>query len=168
MLFLSAHLERNRTTYYERLQGVRECGEVQEWLQFFLQAGSSQAADAVTRAEDLLDLREDFRNRLRGKRSRFNEVVDLLFGTPVLSVRIVVSRLEETPQGALLLLRQLVDAAILDEPTTGPGRRGRYECRPLLDVLVRWSRPSADTPGMGSQATLWVRRPPTSKQAVRL
>jgi len=37
LLYLSAHLEQNRTTYYERLQAVRERGEIQEWLQFFLQ-----------------------------------------------------------------------------------------------------------------------------------
>ena len=48
LLYLSAHLEQNRTTYYERLQAVRERGEIQEWLQFFLQAVSTQAADAVT------------------------------------------------------------------------------------------------------------------------
>ncbi len=136
LLYLSAHLEQNRTTYYERLQAVREQGEVQEWLQFFLQAISTQAADAVTRAEDLLDLREEFRSRLRGKRSRATEVVDLLFGNPVMTVRIVVNRLGVTPQGATLLLRQLVEAKILDQPRTGPGRRTRYTCQALMTVLV--------------------------------
>jgi Fic family protein len=136
LLYLSAHLEQNRTTYYERLQAVRERGEVQEWLQFFLQAISTQAADAVTRAEALVDLREEFRSRLRGKRSRATEVVDLLFGNPVMTVRIVVNRLGVTPQGAALLLRQLVEAKILDEPRTGPGRRTRYTCQALMTVLA--------------------------------
>jgi len=137
LLYLSAHLEQNRTTYYERLQAVRERGEIQEWLQFFLQAVSTQAADAVTRAEDLVDLREEFRSRLRGKRSRATEVVDLLFGNPVITVRIVVNRLGVTPQGATLLLRQLVEAKSLDEPSSGPGRRARYTCQALLKVLIR-------------------------------
>jgi hypothetical protein len=136
LLYLSAHLEQNRATYYERLQAVRERGEVQEWLQFFLQAVSTPAADAVTRAEDLVDLREEFRSRLRGKRSRANEVVDLLFGNPVMTVRIVVNRLGVTPQGATLLLRQLVEAEIPDQPRTRPGRRTRYTCQALMRVLV--------------------------------
>lgn len=75
---------------------MRERGEIQEWLQFFLQAVSTQAVDAVTRAEDLVDLREEFRSRLRGKRSRATEVIDLLFGNPVMTVRIVVDRLGVT------------------------------------------------------------------------
>lgn len=137
LLYLSAHLEQNRSTYYERLQGIRERGEVQQWLQFFLEAVSTQATDAVARAEELLDLREDFRSRLRGRRSRANEVVDLLFGNPVLTVRIVGNRLGVTPQGATLLLRQLVGAGILDEASSGPGRRARFDCPAILTLLVR-------------------------------
>ncbi len=41
-----------------------------------------------------MDPREEFRSRLRGKRSRATEVVDLLFGNPVMTVRIVLNRLE--------------------------------------------------------------------------
>ena len=74
-------------------------------MQFFLRAISTQAADAVTRAEAPVDLREEFRSRLRGKRSRATEVLDLLFGNPVMTVRIVVNRLGVTPQGATLFLR---------------------------------------------------------------
>ncbi len=83
-----------------------------------------------------VDLREEFRSGLRGKRSRATEVVDLLFGNPVMTVRIVVNRLGVTPQGATLLLRQVVDAKILDEPRTGPGRRTRYTCQALMGVLA--------------------------------
>lgn len=63
-------------------------------------------------------------------------MVDLLFGNPVMTVRIVVNRLGVTPQGATLLLRQLVEAKILDEPSSGPGRRARYTCQALLKVLI--------------------------------
>ncbi len=137
LLYLSAHFERNRDTYYERLQAVRETGAVQEWLRFFLQAVSTQATDAVERAEELIDLREDFRSRLRGRRSRAIEVVDLLMGNPVVSVRFVVNHLGITPQGASLLLRQLIDVGILNGPTTSPGKRARFECPDLLRVLLR-------------------------------
>ena len=82
LLYLSAHLQAHRTTYYERLQSIRERGEVQAWLRFFLEAVSTQASDAVLRAEELLDLREDFRSRLKGKRSRAIEVSTCCSATP--------------------------------------------------------------------------------------
>ncbi len=96
--------------------------------------GAWPAPDACSR---LRTCSSRFRFRLRGKRSRANEVVDLLFGYPVLTVKVVVNRLGVTPQGATLLLRQLVAAGIVDEPPTGRGRRARFTSPALLEVLVR-------------------------------
>ncbi len=72
------------TTAY-KLSGER--GELREWLGFFLTGVTEQAADAVTRAERLVDLREVYRLRLLGDRSRAVEVVDLVFQNPVLTRR---------------------------------------------------------------------------------
>ncbi len=36
LLYLSAYFERRRSDYYDRLQAVRERGELLEWLGFFL------------------------------------------------------------------------------------------------------------------------------------
>ena len=60
---------------------MRERGELQEWIQFFLTAVAAQAEDAVTRAEQLVDLRERYRLDLAGSRSRAAEVVDLVMET---------------------------------------------------------------------------------------
>ncbi len=87
LLYISRYLEDNRTEYYSRLQALRERGEVQEWLQFFLRAVDAQARDAVQRAERLVDVRERYRLALRGSRSRASEVVDLLLANPVLTTR---------------------------------------------------------------------------------
>ena len=107
LLYLSSYLEQNRREYYERLQAVRERGEVQEWLQFFLTAVAAQAEDAVVRAERLHDLRETYRTQLGGSRSRAVEVVDLLFSNPVITARRVSETLRVTNQGALNLIHQL-------------------------------------------------------------
>jgi Fic family protein len=109
LLYISSYLEEYRREYYERLQAVRERAEIQEWLQFFLTAVSVQAEDAVTRAEQLHDLRESYRSQLAGSRSRAVEVVDLLFVNPFVTVRGVASALGITPQGASNLVRQLED-----------------------------------------------------------
>src|SRR5437588_5337539 len=92
LLYLSAYFETHRREYYERLQAVRERGEIQEWLQFFLTAVAVQAEDAVARAEHLHDLREKYRSALAGSRSRAVEVVDLLFVNPFVTVRRVAKR----------------------------------------------------------------------------
>ena len=107
LLYISSYLEQHRREYYDRLQGVRERAELQEWLQFFLTAVAVQAEDAVARAEHLHDLRERYRSELAGSRSRAVEVVDQLFVNPVITVRGIANSLGITTQGAANLIRQL-------------------------------------------------------------
>jgi Fic family protein len=114
LLYISAYLEEHRREYYERLQAVRERGEIQEWLQFFLTAVAIQAEDAVARAELLHDLRERYRSELAGSRSRAVEVVDLLFVNPFVAVRRVADSLSITTQGAANLIHQLQDRGWLN------------------------------------------------------
>lgn len=142
LLYVSAEFERSRPAYYDRLQGVRERGEVQLWLRFFLDAVTRQATDAVARAETIVDLREDFRSRLRGRRSRATEVVDLLVANPIITAPVVAEALSVTNQGASLLLRQLVDVDIVDAPVTAPGRASRYSSPLLLAALLRDGEPA--------------------------
>jgi Fic family protein len=124
LLYISSYLEEHRREYYERLQGVRERAEIQEWLQFFLTAVAVQADDAIARAEHLHDLRESYRSELAGNRSRAVEVVDFLFVNPVITVRSVASALKITNQGAANLIRQLESRNWLTLLRTG-GRGGR-------------------------------------------
>jgi len=107
LLYVSAYFAEHRREYYDRLQAVRERGEVQQWLQFFLTAVAAQASDGVERATRLLALREHYRTDLAGSRSRAPEVVDLLFVNPVVTAKQVQRQLKMSNQGALNLVRSL-------------------------------------------------------------
>jgi Fic family protein len=135
LLYLSSYFDQRKQEYYDRLQLLRERGEVMEWLQLFLTGVRVQAADAVDRAEELSDLREGYRARLRGNRSRAGEVVDLLFANPVLTVRYVQDRLGISQPGASNLLRLLVDRGVLREVGEGTGTRHKWFADGVLAVL---------------------------------
>lgn len=107
LFYISAYFEDHRQEYYDRLQAVRERGELQEWLQFFLTAVAAQAQDAVAKSEALFDVRERYRAELARSRSRAVEVVDLLFGNPFITAGGVEDRLGISNQGAINLIRQL-------------------------------------------------------------
>ena len=60
LLYLSAYFERRRNDYYDRLQAVRERGEMTEWLDFFLagrlragRGGRRERRDARRSSRDL-------------------------------------------------------------------------------------------------------------------
>lgn len=115
LLYLSPYFEARRREYYDRLQAVREHGEIQEWLQFFLTAVEAQATDGVRRARRLLDLRERYRLELMTARNRSGAVVDLMFENPIITTATVRDRLEISTQGALNLIRSLEDRGWLDQ-----------------------------------------------------
>jgi Fic family protein len=135
LLYLSSYFDDRKYEYYDRLQYLRERGEVTEWLRFFLDGVAVQATDAVDRAELLSDLRETFRARLRGGRSRAPEVVDLLFANPILTVRYVQQHLGLSQPGATNLLRLLTEHDIVREIGRGSGVRHRWISDGVLEVL---------------------------------
>lgn len=148
LLYISRFFEDNRAEYYDRLQGVRERGEIQEWLQLFLTAVAVQARDAVDRAEALVDLRERYRQALRGSRSRAPEVVDLLLGNPVLTAGRVERELSVTNAGALNLIRQLESLEVVqDVGRTGRGGRRVWVAHDVLTVLEGRSGDDQGAPG---------------------
>lgn len=136
LLYVSTYFERHRDEYYQRLQAVRERGEVQQWLQFFFEAIASQASDAVKRAEALTDLREDYRKRLHGSRSRAHEVVDMLLQNPFVTSSGVSHTLAITYQGATNLLRQLEKVKIVQKAAHVPGRSNRWLASEMLEILT--------------------------------
>jgi Fic family protein len=137
LLYLSPYLEERRDEYFACLQGVRERGDFDAWLRFFLRGVEAQANDAVARAERLLDLRERYRAATAALRSQAASLVDLVFETPVLTTRLVETRLSVARPTALRLLSQLEDLGILTEIETGARGRRRWIAREVLDMQTK-------------------------------
>lgn len=122
LLYLSGYLERHRREYYARLQGVREVGEIQEWLQFFLTAVHRSADDAVLRAERLVHRREGYLTEAMHSRSNLPRLVDLMFENPFLTVARAERLIGLTNQGARNLLKDASRRGWLTE--LGPHGKG--------------------------------------------
>jgi Fic family protein len=136
LLYLSGYLEAHRREYYERLQAVRERGEIQQWLQFFLTAVMRQAQDGVDRAARLVRLRERYLQEAAGSRSRVGEVLALIFANPFVTVRRVQLALEVTNQGARNLIRDSVARGWLEAiVVAGQGRRQYWVAREIFDIV---------------------------------
>lgn len=137
LLYLSAYLERDRSRYYEALQRVREYGDPLPWVELFLTAVHSQAADAVLRAQRIVELRERYRLSASAITSRnAMTLVDLVCETPIVSSRAVEVRLGVTRPTALKLLRQLEEVGVLQEGTPGPRGQRRYLAREFMAAVT--------------------------------
>lgn len=136
LLYLSPYFERDRASYYDHLQAVRERGALQEWLRYFLAGVALQANDAVDRAERLTDLQARYRADLANDRSRALEVVDLAFENPYLTTARVVTALDMTNAGANGVIRRLEERGWLQQVrVSGRGGRITWVAHEIMDIL---------------------------------
>jgi len=127
LLYLSHYFKRHRDEYYARLQAVRTHGDWEGWIDFFLEAVSSVAAEATQRARKIIELRERDRSLLRerlGRRAAAGlDLLDLLIEHPIVDSKWVRNRLRKSQPTVDKLLGDLVRAGVLRE--TSGLRRGR-------------------------------------------
>lgn len=136
LLYLSGYLENNRSEYYERLQGVRERGEIQEWLQFFLRAVREQALDSVQRAGQVVELRETYLTQSQKDRSRVAAIVPLIFRNPFISTRDVQQATGVSHQGARDLLSKAEEYGWIERyATVGRGGRNLWIAHEIYHVI---------------------------------
>ncbi|MDM7938634.1 MAG: Fic family protein [Cyanobium sp. CZS 48M] len=80
LLYLSLFFKQHRSRYYELLDGVRQNGDWEAWIDFFLEGVESTAAGAVATAQRLLELFRVDEARLMGL-GRSGVSVQLCYGT---------------------------------------------------------------------------------------
>lgn len=135
LLYLSHYLKKNRAEYYDRLMAIRERGDWEGWIRFFLRGVGETAAEAHATALAILALRERHR-AIVGERTGLSGVrlLDLLFDRPLVNVNLVKDNLDVAYQTANTLVSDFEAAGLLSEITGGKRRRVfRYD--PYLALL---------------------------------
>jgi Fic family protein len=138
VLYLSHFFKRHRAEYYERLQGVRESGDWEAWLAFFLRGVAEVSHEATETAAAILRMREEYRERITERLGRAaangHRIMEKLFNHPIVTVALVRQWLKVTPAGANNLVNRLVDVGLLRE-ITGYARNRRFRFDPYLRLF---------------------------------
>lgn len=133
LLYLSAFFESRRDDYYRLLQRVRTHGDWGSWLGFFLEGVAVTANEGVERSGRLMDLRERFRRKLRGK-ARALDLLDELFQNPYITVARAEKLLKVSNPTARAAVTALQSAGMLKE-ISGRAWGRLYLARPILGIL---------------------------------
>lgn len=123
LLYLSGFLRRHVEEYYRRLQRIRDDGDWQGWLIFFLDGVTETATEAATTVRAILDVRERDRRRIAelGQRAaNAYRLHDHLFSSPLTTAADVQHTLDVSQPTANRLLRDLGEVGILNEVTGNP------------------------------------------------
>lgn len=129
VLYLSHWFKQHRQTYYDRLQSVRDNGDWEAWLAFFLRGVATVSEQATETARRILALREQHRTIITDHFGRAaangHRVLESLYRRPIVSVKQVREMTRTTSPAANDLVRRFVDQHILVE-ITGFARNRRY------------------------------------------
>jgi Fic family protein len=134
LLYLSLHFKEHRSEYYRHLQEVRETGDWESWLEFFLQGVIRTAESGTNTARRLLKLFQSDRTRLQGESATVLRLHTLLQQKPVLSASVAARELGVTSPTATKALRTLEQQGIVSE-ITGKGYRRLYAYSRYLETL---------------------------------
>ena len=136
-LYLSDYLATYRREYMDLLLGVSVRGEWDEWIRFFLAAVAAVAADALARVENLLQVRDYYRERVQAQRTAgvSFDLIDRLFELPYMTVARVQSLLGVSHTAAQRHIARLVDSAVL-EPAPQRSRPQLYVAQGILNAIA--------------------------------
>jgi Fic family protein len=137
LLYLSLYFKTHRQQYYEHLQLVRDSGDWEEWLQFFLIGVIETANQAVSTAQAILKQFKEDQQLIesKGKASASMLVVHhYLQRYPTTDSKKIVANCKLSLPTAINSLNQLASLGILKE-ITGKARNKIYVYQKYLDFL---------------------------------
>jgi Fic family protein len=136
---LSHYLRRHRQEYYDRLQAVRDDGDWEGWLEFFLRGVAQVSVEATETARRVLVLRERNRAEITTHLGRAaasgHLVLESLFDRPILSVRQAQELTGTGFAAANKLIARMTDLEILRE-ITGHARNRRFRYDPYVRLFT--------------------------------
>jgi len=130
LLYLSLYFKRHRQTYYRLLQEVRERGNWETWLEFFLDGVTETAQGAFATATRIVDLFARDRDRIAtaGRAGSLLRVYDRLQKSPFLTALKAVELTSLSMPTVNVAFQELQSLGIVDEITgQGRGRVWRYK-----------------------------------------
>jgi Fic family protein len=121
VLYLSHYMKRHRSRYYDHLQSVRDHGDWEGWLKFFLIGVSEVANEAVDTARKIVQMREADRQTLIDNLGRGTanglKLLESLYQRPIFTVATVSGLLGVSSQAANTLTDRFQELGLVSEIT---------------------------------------------------
>lgn len=121
-LYISYFLKRNRIEYYERLTEVREKGNFEQWVKFFLQGIYESAEDSIETIDLLTALHDRNLTAIAKDDTRTGLLQKLFFyleQTPIIDIKQTSTALEVSYNTTSTAVKKLVTLGVLVQVNNG-------------------------------------------------
>ena len=117
VLFLSSYFKKHRKVYYQKLHDYHY-GEVEPWIDFFLDGVIETANDSILISKQITKLREDDMAKIQSLAKRESEsgvlVLRKLYAQPIVSTKIIMEWVKFSRVGSQKLIDRFVKLQILE------------------------------------------------------
>ncbi len=136
ILYLSAYFKEHQREYYRRLTSVREDGDWEGWMAFFLSAVTSSATHAAHTAVEITRIHSIDRELVASSGGNKHDIrlLDALYSQPIVNVAWVERELDVSKVTANRIVARLESLGILRE-TTGFARNRRFRYDSYLRIF---------------------------------
>ena len=137
LLYLSLYLKTHRQHYYDLLNSIRFDGDWEKWLDFFADAVSTTALQAVDTAQKLVNLAAHNRNKINDLGRISGSIHRVFVGfleRPIATSNWLNDRTQLTPATINTCLRQLEQIGIVKE-LTGRKRNRLYGYMEYISIM---------------------------------
>ncbi len=143
LLYLSLYFKTNRQAYYDYLQGVRETGDWEAWVAFFLEGVIETAGHVEETTKTVIDLFDKDQQRIRESGKASSSILNVygyLKRSPITNTRAMRSSFKVSHTTVLRSLRFLESLGIVKE-VTGKDRNKLFVYREYMNILERGTEP---------------------------
>lgn len=139
-LYISDYFERHRTAYYDSLERVRQTGDYNQWVRFFLGAVVESARDAKDTLQRIVALKDVYSERIRSsslsahRQQNASALLTMLYAQPIVTIRQVENMLGSSYQTASDLVTAMESIGLLKEMTQDKKNR-KYVLKEYFDLF---------------------------------
>lgn len=142
VLFLSSYFKKYQQIYYDRLLAYHN-GNVEAWIDFFLDGVIEISKEAIEIAGKITDLRQRDLEKIQklGKRASESALIILpkLYGQPIVNVNVICKWTGFSKVGAKTLIDRFIEMGIL-EPKNQDEKYGRsYVYKKYIEIFMERS-----------------------------
>ncbi|MEM7714370.1 MAG: Fic family protein [Cyanobacteria bacterium P01_A01_bin.68] len=138
LLYISHYFKRYRSEYYDRLQAVRDMGNWESWLKFFLKGVYEVAQEASATARQIVNMKEEHRqivlNNMGRRSGNALTLLENLYFQPFITIEFVEKLIQLSYPNANTLVKDLCNLGLLKE-ITGQKRNRAFAYDPYLTVF---------------------------------
>lgn len=138
LLYLSHFFKRNRDDYYRHLQAIRDRGDWENWLKFFLTGVAAVSHEATEKARRIVTLKQEHTDLVRSKlgkgAGRAIVLLEKMYQQPFVSINAVSQIAGVQFPSANAMVDNFVKLGILKE-STGRIRNRVFRYKPYIDLL---------------------------------